>query len=83
MISLVTAVAGVGRFVWNKVEARFDKVTEGLDHIESELVECRQRSNDKVVVIELLWQVVQEYVPATNPVLSRAKQLLAALTEEK
>lgn len=79
---LVTAIAGalgtVGggiKFIWNKVEKRFQA-------IEAQLLECRTRevaaaekASVKLIVIELLWQEVCRHNP-TSPVLARAKKLL-------
>ena len=75
------ALGTAGRFVWNKIEARFQAV-------EAELVHCRDREAQSVerrarqlTVIELLWQEVQRHAP-NSIVLSRAKHLLDNLKED-
>lgn len=75
------ALGGGIRFVWNKFEARFQK-------IEAQLEECHQREQAhherravQLTVIELLWQEVKRLAPDT-PVLDRAKRLLDGLKKE-
>lgn len=82
---VLTIVATGGKFVWNKIEARFV-------HIESELQECRRRETQslkreadsrerraiQITVIELLWLKVKELDPGAH-VLDRAKHLLDEL----
>ena len=81
-VALIGAIAGalgtIGggiKFVWGKVERRFQQ-------IEGQLLECRvrermseRRSAVKLTVIELLWQQV-EHFDQGSPVLTRAKKLL-------
>ena len=81
-ITGVLALAGGGvRFVWNKVEARFQKIEEQLE-------ECQQREADhharravQLTVIELLWSEVKRLAPDAA-VLDRAKRLLDGLKKE-
>ena len=72
--SAVVACGGVGKFVWTKIEKRFDR-------FETELGACRDRDAVKLTVIELLWQVVQANVPEHNVVLARAKVLLDGMNK--
>lgn len=94
---IITAVVGSGgvltvlgagaKFIWNKIEARFER-------IEKELAECRKRETAamereadnrehrvmQIMVIELLWAKVKEMDP-TAGVLERAKHILDELKQ--
>ena len=79
---ITAAVGAAGRFVWNKIEARFQSV-------EAELVHCREREASSVerraiqlTVIELLWQEVQRHNPG-SVVLTRVKNLLDDLKQKE
>lgn len=71
IVTLLTPVGVAFRFVWNKIEARFEK-------IERELEKCERGRAVKLTVIELLWQAVLRADPE-SPVLARAKILLDGL----
>lgn len=85
---MLTIVGAGGRFVWNKIEARFMS-------IENELQECRRREIEslkreadsrerrtiQITVIELLWMKVKELDPSAH-VLDRAKHLLDELKQK-
>ena len=69
------ALFGAGmRFLWNKLERRFDK-------IEEELSNCEARRGVQLTVIELLWSELHRLAPY-SPVFSRAKKLLDDLKRE-
>lgn len=81
-VAALGALGTAGRFVWNKIEARFQAV-------EAELVHCREREAHSVelrarqlTVIELLWQEVQRLNPGCV-VLTRVKDLLDDLKEKE
>lgn len=91
----VLTVIGAGiKFVWNKIEARFQKSEARFELIEKELAECRKRevagmareadSRERramqITVIELLWAKVKEMDP-TAGVLERAKHILDELKQ--
>ena len=84
----VLTVLGAGaKFIWNKIEARFER-------IEKELAECRKRETAamareadsrerramQITVIELLWAKVKEIAPCAD-VLERAKHILDELKQ--
>lgn len=85
---ILTAIGGVGRFIWHKLERRFSR-------IEAELEKCREREQAsierekasierravQVTVIELLWQEVMRHAPDSS-VLARARKLLDALKSQ-
>lgn len=76
----VTALGGGGRFVWNKLQARFE-------HIEARLDECHEREaaghehkGVMLSVIELLWAEVKRIAPA-SAALNRADRLMEKLKQ--
>lgn len=83
----LTAIGAGAKFIWNKIEARFER-------IEKELAECRKRETAamareadsrerramQITVIELLWAKVKEMDP-TAGVLERAKHILDELKQ--
>lgn len=78
VVGLLTALGAVGKFVWDKVEARFKA-------IELELAKChkredasRERRAVQLTVIELLWLEVKRHLP-DSPALERARKLLEDL----
>lgn len=81
-VGVLGPLGALGRFVWNKVERRFE-------HIEAELEHCRRREHEslerravQITVIELLWQEVRTSNPASL-VLARAKKLLDGLKPDQ
>jgi hypothetical protein len=84
---VLTVIGAGAKFIWNKIEARFER-------IEKELAECRKRevasmareadSRERramqITVIELLWAKVKEMDPAAA-VLDRAKHILDELKQ--
>jgi hypothetical protein len=74
-VGVLTAAGAAARFLWDKIERRFER-------IEADLAECRKREIDsqerrgvQLTVIELLWREVERALP-DSPVLARAKHLL-------
>ena len=84
---VLTIFGGGAKFIWNKIEARFER-------IEKELAECRKRETAamareadsrerramQITVIELLWAKVKEIAPGAD-VLERAKHILDELKQ--
>ena len=75
---VLVAVGGAGRFVWNKIEARFKTIEGELQQCRRREVQSQQRRGIQIAVIELLWLKVKEFDP-TAAVLARAKHLLDEL----
>lgn len=84
---VLTVIGAGAKFIWNKIEARFER-------IEKELAECRKRETAamereadsrerrvmQIMVIELLWAKVKEIAPGAD-VLERAKHILDELKQ--
>ena len=84
IMAIVAALGSLGaafKFVWDKIEARFDAMQEQLDHCNVRDIENRDRRAVQLSVIELLWQEVLRHAP-DSPVLARAKSLLEDLKRE-
>lgn len=69
------------RFVWNKVEARFQKIETQLEECHQRELQHQERRAVQLTVIELLWQEVKRLAPDAG-VLDRAKRLLDGLKKE-
>ena len=76
VVSIGGAIGAVGKFVWNKIEARFAA-------IEASLEECRERSdlsekrrNILITIIEVLKQEFRHHLPNENAALGRADELM-------
>lgn len=85
LAALITAIVGIlatvgaaGRFVWNKIEARFDAVDAELAKCEARERENQERRAVQLTVIELLWLEVKRLAPDAG-VLTRAEKLLGTL----
>jgi hypothetical protein len=76
------ALGAVGKFVWNKIEARFTRIEAQLKACERREKSANSRSAAHVVVIELLWRETSRLSAEDNPVLRRAKRLLDQLAAE-
>jgi hypothetical protein len=75
---LLIAVAGGGRFIWNKIETRFIKVEAALEECHEREAKGQERRAVQLTVIEILWQEIQRIAPKSN-VLIRAKHHLDEL----
>jgi hypothetical protein len=75
---LIIAMAGGGRFIWNKIEARFIKVEAALDECHEREAKGQERRAVQLTVIEILWQEIQRIAPKSK-VLVRAKDHLDRL----
>jgi hypothetical protein len=75
---LLIAVAGGGRFIWNKIEARFERVEGALDECHQREAKGQERRAVQLTVIEILWQEIQRIAPKSK-VLIRAKHHLEEL----
>jgi len=76
--SAVTALGAAGtacRFLWNKVERRFNKIEAELKKCQARELRALHYSSGQNTVIELLWREVVSSNPGSM-VLARAKQLL-------
>ena len=74
----LTAAGGAGKFIWDKVQTRFEK-------IEADLESCRTRENSSITreakhiaVIELLWNEVASLAPNSRA-LKRGKHIMDSL----
>ena len=79
--TLLTVVGGALRFLWNKVERRFDE-------IEAQLEACRERevagariNATQLTVIELIWNDLKKLQPKSGT-LARAHRLLEDLKSQ-
>lgn len=75
VVSLGGAIGAVGKFIWNRIEARFMAIEAALD-------ECRERSDlsEKrrsvlITIIELLKQEFRHHLPESMA-LSRTDELM-------
>ena len=75
IVAFIGALGATLRFVWNKIERRFE-------HIEAHLEQCRKGREVKTIVIELLWRGLEKLEPGSSE-LVRAKTLLDALKLEE
>lgn len=76
------AVGATGKFLWNKVEARFVAIDAKLEACELREKAGLDRSAAHVSVIELLWQEVERLSPEGSRALTRAGKLLADLKKD-
>lgn len=74
-VAALGALGTAGRFVWNRIEARFQAVEVELAHCREREALSVERRAIQLTVIELLWQEVQRHVPGSQ-VLTRARDLL-------
>ena len=74
-VTVLGALGATGKFIWNKLEARFDTIEQALEECRLREVSGQERRGALLTVIELLWQEVQHHLPE-SPVLTRAKKLL-------
>lgn len=81
-VGALTAVGAAGRFVWNKIEARFQSVEAELVHCREREAASAERRGTQLTVIELLWQEVQRHNPG-SVVLTRVKNLLDDLKQKE
>jgi hypothetical protein len=79
--TLLTVLGGALRFLWNKVERRFDE-------IEAQLEACREREASaskinatQLTVIELIWNDLKKLQPKSGT-LARAHKLLEDLKSQ-
>lgn len=68
--------AGV-RFVWNKIETRFQAIEGELQHCRERELSAQASRGVHIAVIELLWQELKRFAPEpNNDAFARAKKLL-------
>jgi hypothetical protein len=74
---VLTAIGGTGRFIWNKLEKRFEAIEQKLKACENREKTSERRAAVKLTAIELLWQEVDRLSPTSpNSTLRRVKRLL-------
>lgn len=83
-ITALTGLAGAAgvacRFVWNKIERRFETIDAELDKCRERETASQKRSGVYVTVIELLWVEIKRLHPGTEPpTLARATKLLNSI----
>ena len=74
-LAVCSSLAVAAKFVWAKIETRFDAIEEKLKACENREREGHERRAAQLTVIELLWQEVKRLAPDAY-VLERAKALL-------
>lgn len=82
MVALLTAIGGAGRFVWLRIEGRFEAIETALEECRKREEASHERRLKHLTVIELLWQEVLRLSPKGNKVLGRAKHLLDELKDK-
>jgi len=87
--ALITAFSGLlagasvaAKFMWNKIEARFDAIDGKLAACEAREKGALERHSSHVTVIELLWQEVERLSPDGSKALTRALKLVSDLKNE-
>lgn len=82
-IAAVVGTGGVGgglKFVWNKVETRFQQIEAKLENCESRERVADRRGAINLAVIEIVCAEVERLSPVKpNPVLLRARAMLEGL----
>lgn len=74
---VLSAIGGTGRFIWTKLEKRFEAIEQKLNACETREKTSERRAAVKLTVIELLWQEVDRLTPTSpNATLRRVKKLL-------
>lgn len=81
-VGVLGATGAAGRFIWSKIEKRFDAVEADLKRCEERERASVERRAVQITVIELLWQEVKRLSPEAM-VLTRAKHLLDDLKKEQ
>jgi hypothetical protein len=77
---VLTAIGGTGRFIWNKIERRFELIEAQLRACQDREKASSSRAAIKLTAIELLWQEVTRLTPSSsNQTLNRVKRLLDKL----
>ena len=77
-VGVLGAIGGTARFVWNKVEARFDKIEVALARCEERDRQHLERRGVQLTVIEMMWRELERLDPGSH-VLGRVKRLLDGL----
>lgn len=81
-VAVLGAAGATGKFVWDKLERRFEAIDQALDECRQRELASQERRGVQLTVIELLWQEVKRHVP-DSPVLVRAGRLLDDLKANK
>ena len=77
-VAVMGALGAAGKFVWNKLESRFQAIDAALEQCHTREIASQERRAVQLTVIELLWQEVKRHLP-DSPVLARARHLLDEL----
>lgn len=75
-VGLLAAFGATGKFIWDKIEARFKSIDNELDHCRHREKVAGLRRASHMVAIELLLQEVERLSPQKSRVLQRVKRML-------
>ena len=81
IVAALTTLGAAGKFIWDKIEARFQAIDAELDHCRTRETKSIERRMVQLSVIEILWQEVVRHAPS-SPALGRAKHLLDDLKQK-
>lgn len=74
VVSVGGALGAVGRFVWNKIEARFKGIEKALKECRDDRELSEKRRGVLLTIIELLKQELRQHLPESIS-LARADEL--------
>lgn len=75
VVSIGGAIGAVIRFIWNKIEKRFERIERALDECRDDRELSEKRHGILLTIIELLKQELRHHLP--GHMLVRADELTA------
>jgi hypothetical protein len=79
--TLLTVLGGALRFLWNKVERRFNEIEQHLEACREREVAASRINATQLTVIELIWNDLKKLQPKSGT-LARAHKLLEDLKSQ-
>lgn len=79
--TLLATLGAAGRFLWNKVERRFDEIEEALEACRAREAAGMRINATQLTVIELIWNDLKKLQPKSGT-LARAHKLLDDLKSQ-
>jgi len=74
VVALATAIGAAIRFIWNKIEKRFERIERALDECQAHRELSEKRRGVLLTIIELLKQELRQHLPESIS-LARADEL--------
>lgn len=77
VVALATAIGAAIKFVWGKIEKRFERIERALDECRDDRELSEKRHGILLTIIELLKQELRHHLPESHMLLVRADELTA------